>query len=206
MAGVACTAAVDGTHAYQVDLTALHKGLAQNDIDIRFNYHGAQNGEVTPAGVGWTVTAFSGGTTNPALTTLLGNLGNQLFDYIDLPYTDATSLNALQTFLSDATGRWSAETAVRPCILGLSRHAQRPHHVRHQPQRSAREHPWLLRQPNAGVAGGLGLVRRACDAAAGQSGAGVSTQPLNLLPPPIASQDDPGERNTLLFDGSARSP
>jgi len=36
--GVACTAAIDGTHAYQVDLTALHKGLAQNDIDIRFAY------------------------------------------------------------------------------------------------------------------------------------------------------------------------
>ena len=30
---------------------------------------------------------------------------------------------------------------------------------------------------------------------------GVATQPLNLLPPPIASQDTPGERNTLLFDG-----
>ena len=30
---------------------------------------------------------------------------------------------------------------------------------------------------------------------------GISTQPLNLLPPPIASQDTPGERNTLLFDG-----
>ena len=30
---------------------------------------------------------------------------------------------------------------------------------------------------------------------------GLATQPLNLLPPPIASQDTPGERNTLLFDG-----
>jgi phage tail sheath gpL-like len=30
---------------------------------------------------------------------------------------------------------------------------------------------------------------------------GVATQPLNLLPPPIASQDTPGERNTVLFDG-----
>src|ERR1700733_4370077 len=30
---------------------------------------------------------------------------------------------------------------------------------------------------------------------------GLATQQLNLLPPPIASQDTPGERNTLLFDG-----
>ncbi len=30
---------------------------------------------------------------------------------------------------------------------------------------------------------------------------GLATQALNLLPPPIASQDTPGERNTLLFDG-----
>ena len=38
--GVACTAAIDGTNAYQVDLTALHKGLALNDIDIKFAYLG----------------------------------------------------------------------------------------------------------------------------------------------------------------------
>jgi phage tail sheath gpL-like len=30
---------------------------------------------------------------------------------------------------------------------------------------------------------------------------GISTQALGLLPPPIANQDTPGERNTLLFDG-----
>ena len=49
MAGLACTAASGS--AGVVNLTARHKGLAQNDIDIRFNYYGAQNGEVTPAGV-----------------------------------------------------------------------------------------------------------------------------------------------------------
>ena len=143
--GVACTAAVDGTHAYQVDLTALHKGLALNDIDIRFAYRGAQNGEVIPPGVGYTVTALSGGASNPVLTTLLSNLGVQLFDYIDLPYTDTTSLNALETFLSDSSGRWAAETMLYGHVFSAYRGtfsarttfgtgAQRP----------ARDHPWLL--------------------------------------------------------------
>lgn len=119
--GVACSAAADGTHAYQVDLTALHKGLALNDIDIRFAYRGAQNGEVIPPGVGYTITPFASGATNPTLTTLLSNLGVQLFDYIDLPYTDTTSLNALETFLSDSSGRWAAETMLYGHIFSAYR-------------------------------------------------------------------------------------
>ena len=60
--------------------------------------------------MGYAITPFASGATNPTLTALLANLGVQLFDTIDLPYTDTTSLNALETFLSDASGRWAAET------------------------------------------------------------------------------------------------
>ena len=200
--GLACTAAVDGTHAYQVDLTALHKGLALNDIDIRFNYYGAQNGEVTPAGVGWSVTPFSGGASNPVLTSLLANLGVQLFDFIDLPYTDTVSLNALQTFLSDASGRWSAElgqyghvfsayrgTLSNRTTFGTGRNDQ---HASILGFYDSPTPAWL--EASDWCAAHVTRLRV-------NPAQGVSTQPLNLLPPPIASQDDPGERNTLLFDG-----
>jgi phage tail sheath gpL-like len=200
--GVSCTAAIDGTNAYEVDLTALHKGLAQNDIDIRFNYHGAQNGEVTPAGVGITIVAFTGGATNPTLTTLQANLGVQLFDYIDLPYTDTTSLNSFQAFLSDASGRWSAEqmqyghvfaayrgTLSNRTSFGTGRNDQ---HASILGFYDSPTPAWL----EASDWCAAHVVRLRVNPAQG-----VATQQLNLLPPPIASQDTPGERNTLLFDG-----
>ncbi len=42
-----------------------------------------------------------------ALTTLLAGIGDQTFDFIVCPYNDLTTLNALQAFLNDSTGRWS---------------------------------------------------------------------------------------------------
>jgi phage tail sheath gpL-like len=200
--GVACSAAVDGTNAFQVDLTARHKGLALNDIDIRFNYHGAQNGEVTPASVGVTVTPLTSGTGAPVLTTLLSNLGVQLFDFIALPYTDTTSLTALQTFLSDSLGRWAAEnmqyghvfaayrgTFSNRTTFGTGRNDQ---HATILGFYDSPTPAWL----EAADWCAAHVIRLRVNPAQG-----VFTQALNMLPPPIASQDTPGERNTLLFDG-----
>lgn len=95
-----------------VTITALNKGLAGNDIQILTNFMGAANGETTPAGLGLTITAMAGGAVNPTLTTALANLASEPFDFIVCPYTDATSLTALQSFLSDTTGRWSWDQQV----------------------------------------------------------------------------------------------
>jgi phage tail sheath gpL-like len=201
-AGIACSATVDGTTASKVDLTALHKGAALNDIDIRLAYLGAQNGEVVPAGIGVSVTAFSGGATNPALGTLLSNLSVQLFDYIACPYTDPTSLNALQEFLSDSTGRWSAEQGLFGHVFAAYRgtfSARTTFGVGHNDQHCSvlgfYDSPtpaWL----EAADWCAAHVIRLRVNPAQG-----VSTQALGLLPPPVASQDTPGERNTLLFDG-----
>ncbi|MEA2756952.1 MAG: hypothetical protein QOJ54_3241 [Aliidongia sp.] len=91
-----------------ITFTALHKGLAGNDIDIGLSYLGPAAGQVLPAGVAIAITPMSGGTTNPSLTAALANIaGNMAFDFIALAYTDPTSLNAMQSFLDDNTGRWS---------------------------------------------------------------------------------------------------
>ena len=90
-----------------VTFTAVNKGVAGNDIDIRTNYLGSRGGEIQPAGLTYTITAMASGAVNPTLTTALGNCGSMLFDFIVFPYTDTTSLNAMQTFLNDSTGRWS---------------------------------------------------------------------------------------------------
>ena len=101
-----------------VTITAKNKGLCGNDIDVRFNYAGAVNGELTPAGLAYSQTGtqsaggylLSGGATNPVLTAALANLpANILFDFIASPYIDSTSTTALSALLNDTTGRWSFE-------------------------------------------------------------------------------------------------
>lgn len=90
-----------------VTVTAKNKGLCGNGIDIRLNFYGTANGEKTPAGLTVTITAMANGATNPTLTTALTNLADLEFDFIASPYTDATSMTALSTFLNDVSGRWS---------------------------------------------------------------------------------------------------
>ncbi len=90
-----------------VTLTAVNKGTGGNDIDIEVNLGGRANGEITPAGVGVTITAMASGATNPSLTTPLANLGDSAFDAIALGNNDATSIGALTGFLNDNAGRWS---------------------------------------------------------------------------------------------------
>ena len=90
-----------------VTFTARNKGLCGNDIDLRLNYRGSAGGEATPAGITPTVTAMAAGATNPSLTAGLTALGDAPFDFIVCPYTDSTSLDALQALMNDTSGRWS---------------------------------------------------------------------------------------------------
>jgi phage tail sheath gpL-like len=90
-----------------VTLTALDTSVAGSDIDLRFNYLGAVGGEVTAPGLTLTSAAFSGGITNPVLTTALGNLGTTTFDAIVSEFNDPTSRAAVLSILQDQSGRWS---------------------------------------------------------------------------------------------------
>lgn len=84
-----------------VTVTARHKGLLGNGIDIRLNY---QNGDVTPSGVAIAIVAMASGTTAPVLTTSIANMTEKQFDIIAFPYTDATSLAAIEAELEDRWG------------------------------------------------------------------------------------------------------
>ncbi|WP_415257665.1 phage tail sheath subtilisin-like domain-containing protein [Thauera phenylacetica] len=90
-----------------VTVTARHKGSLGNDIALQMNYRGNLGGEATPAGLAVAITAMSGGATDPALTAAITAMGDEEYDFIIHPYTDTTSLDALQTELNDVTGRWA---------------------------------------------------------------------------------------------------
>lgn len=94
-----------------VTLTCRWKGLTGNDITVSDSFRGLSGGESLPAGV---ALAYSGsglltaGTLNPTLAgAVITALGDEEYDYIIHPYTDATSLDAIQAELNESAGRWS---------------------------------------------------------------------------------------------------
>lgn len=95
------TATVSGS---TVTMLFRHKGLAGNSYDVRHSYN---LGEVLPAGVAMTITAMGGviaGTTNPTLTNLIAGMSTQWFQIWTHPYTDATSLAAIEAELLSRAG------------------------------------------------------------------------------------------------------
>jgi len=199
IANVPCTASPVGS---VVTLTADHKGQAAADIDVRVNYRGVPNGEVLPQGITVTIAAGTTGATNPTMTTALANLGNTTFDFIVWPYTDTTSMLAIEALLSDQTGRWSAIqmlyghafTAFRGTVgtratFGNSRNSQ------HVSCLGYYDSPTPVYLAAADFAGGHAVRIRVNPAQ------GVAEQSLGLLAPPMQSQDSPSSRNTLLYDG-----
>jgi len=84
-----------------VTITHRHKGAVGNEVDLRVNY---QDGQALPAGVTVAVVAMASGATNPVLTTLIAALGDTWFHIWAHPYTDATSLTAIETELNSRFG------------------------------------------------------------------------------------------------------
>lgn len=84
-----------------VTVRARNRGPQGNNIDLRFNY---ADGEATPAGVGCSISGMASGATAPTLTSLIASLGDAWFQVIAHPYTDSTSLTALETEMASRFG------------------------------------------------------------------------------------------------------
>lgn len=93
---VVCTSATN-----VVTLTAKNKGVEGQNLPLRLNY---QDGESTPAGLTVTVANGTEGVTNPVLTTLIAAAGDTQYHVIAHPYTDATSLTAIEAELVSRFG------------------------------------------------------------------------------------------------------
>ncbi|WP_434627648.1 phage tail sheath subtilisin-like domain-containing protein [Chromobacterium sp. CV08] len=195
--------ATNAANSQTVTLTAVNKGPCGNDIDLKLNYLGPTGGETMPAGLGVQIAAMSGGATAPSLAAALANLGDQPFDFIVCPFNDTTSLNALQQFMNDQTGRWSYAkqlyghvfTALRGTLgalttFGVTRNNQ------HETVMGFYDSPtpaWLWA---AATAGATAVSVRADPAQP------LQTVPLiGVLAPPVQSRFQLTDRNTLLYDG-----
>lgn len=197
------TAAVDGSIAAKVNLTAKNKGLAGNDIDLRVNYGGSQAGQALPPGLTYTITPMAGGLVNPSLTLGLAALLDMPFDFIVCPYTDTISLNALSAFLNDATGRWSWQQQVyghvfaaqRGTFAGLTTFGV-TRNDQHASVLGFNDSPspnWIWAAAYAGASASSLRV---------DPGLPLQTVPVyGVLAPPLQSRFNLSMRNTLLYDG-----
>jgi phage tail sheath gpL-like len=93
-----------------VTLTCRWKGASGNDISVMLNYYGPIGGEVTPPGLVMTLPAtgmLTSGAGVPTFTNAVANLGEQLYEYVSLPWTDSATLTAWETeYGFSDSGRW----------------------------------------------------------------------------------------------------
>lgn len=206
--GLPVSAAVDGTNNFQMNLTALNKGTQGNSINISLNYYGTLGGEATPAGITAAVTAMASGATDPDITGLDAILGDFNYDFIAVPWSTATQLNALQTLMSDATGRWSYNrkdyghvfaakmdadaTGATNITFGLTRNDRHATVVSYEPAPSP---PWVVA---AGFMGAFASSSRADPARPSQT-----LMIPGLLAPQKTGRYTWATKNTLLSSGLA---
>ncbi|PAV02744.1 phage tail protein [Arsenophonus sp. ENCA] len=93
--------------AGKIILTAKHRGLTGNDIPLMLNYYSPTGGENTPHGLNITITAMSGGAGSPDMDNIISAMGDSLFDFIGLPFSDSASLKKMGAEMNDESGRWS---------------------------------------------------------------------------------------------------
>lgn len=77
-------------------LTARNGGVEGNNIDVRLNYG---DGEELPAGLVIDIAAGVTGANNPDIQDALDVIGDEWYQVIFAPYTDATNLTAIETEL-----------------------------------------------------------------------------------------------------------
>lgn len=90
-----------------VTLTARHAGLVGNDVKVQHNFRGIAGGEILPTGVAAAIVAMAGGAGTPTLTAGLAAMGDDEYDFIISPFSDATTLDAFKVLMNDSTGRWA---------------------------------------------------------------------------------------------------
>ncbi|UZA67254.1 phage tail sheath subtilisin-like domain-containing protein [Pseudomonas viridiflava] len=88
-------------------LSCKWSGVSGNDIRLEFNRLGKTNGEAIPAGLTGEVTAMTGGVGTPDQVQALAALGDEPFEFLCLPWTDTSTLDAWKAAMDDSTGRWS---------------------------------------------------------------------------------------------------
>jgi phage tail sheath gpL-like len=182
-----------------VTCTARNKGECGNGIDLRLNYY---TGERLPAGLTCTIVAMASGATNPVLTNAIAAMGDEWYQGVVCPYTDAANLTMLEAEMLDRTsGTRMIDGIVFTAFRGNYAATQTFGDGRNSPHVSAIGTNTAPQPPYVWAA-----------AYAAQAAASLSIDPARplqtlvmsgILPPALTAQWTQAERNLLLYDGIA---
>ena len=191
-------AAVTATAATSVvTLTARHKGLSGNDLDVRVNYY---SDDATPAGVTATVVAMASGATNPDIAPALAAVGDEWVTDFVVPWNDAANLTLLQDDLVSRFGPlrmidahcWRAINGAHAALVTAGGLRNCPH-ISVSGWAGSPTPPWEIAATLAGVA----VAALAIDPARP-----VQTLALpGVMAPAIADRFTRAQRDTLLRNG-----
>lgn len=108
------TAAVNGVTTEQVDITSKWKGISANDIDISVNLEGDVESSKAPSGTTIAIVAMANGATNPDITSVFTNMGDNWFTRLVFPYDDSANL-----VIMEAAGVVRFQPDIRRFFLGF---------------------------------------------------------------------------------------
>lgn len=186
-----------------VTWTQRNKGAAGQTYDVR---HSFNDGEALPAGVTLAIAATTAGTTNPVLTNLIAAMADMWFQVIVHPYTDATSLTAIETEMATRMGPMRAQDGVAfTSSSGTFSALTTLGGGRNSPSSC------ILAQPSANPLTPPIEYAAAAAAVIAQAAAADPARPMQTLAvnrvvaPAQTDLFDVSERNLMLFDGISTS-
>lgn len=194
-----------------VAISARNGGTLGNTISITLSFLGTGAGEGQPGscnvpGVAATITPMTGGATDPTISSALANVPETPYDFILCPFSDVTSLNALQAFLGDAAGRWNWSVELFGGVFtskGGSLSTRTTWSTGRNDQHATAIGAYGSPDPDWAwaldyMAASAVSIRSNPTVPIGGLQGGVA---LNVMAPPLALRDTFAERETLLFDG-----
>lgn len=90
-----------------IAILAKGKGEYANDIQMQLNRRGDVGGERSVGGIKVELTQLANGAGLPDIESAISAMGDQAYEFIGWPWTDADSLDTIGAEMDDTTGRWS---------------------------------------------------------------------------------------------------
>lgn len=186
-----------------VTVSAKNKGEIGNDLVLSLNLLGYINGQVTPEGLSVTFGQLTKGTGTPDLDEAFEALKDEAFEFIGFPYNDATSLDTIKTYMTQA---WSYNVQKYGHVY-CARRDTRENLVTFAESRNDQHVSLFAINP----ADPNGLAER-LGATLGQAAVSVKADParpfqtlelIGLMAPPASARFDQENRESLLKAGVA---
>lgn len=189
-----------------VTLTARNKGEWTNKLDISNNRYPISEGgtEKTPAGVTVAIVESSvAGAGNPSLATALSAIPDEVFNYILLPYNDASNRALINTEINDRQNALKqleghsfnafAGTLGSSTTYGNTLNSQHNTTMACDQDSPSAEHQWASAY--------MGKVSKVSSADPALPYTGEVLE--GIIPNPRSTRFDRDDRNTLLYNGIA---